>query len=282
VPPADLDFTGKVAVVTGGSKGIGAGVGEAFVRAGASVVIIARSDAEGATTAHRLSELGPGDCRHLAGDVADFGFLRGAIDDAAGEHGRLDVLINNAAFFPGWQPIDDVSEETLMRALRTNIGGYVVGCQAALPHLRLTRGSVVNIGSLSGELGGWHDAVYSATKGAILSFTRALAIEEAANGVRVNAILPGNIVTEARHRTVGASARPDETHNTLEGWQWLGRSGTVGEVGDAALFLASPMASFSTGTSLAVSGGLEIGYGLKQPYPQLEPVDVDPPDHGGT
>jgi NAD(P)-dependent dehydrogenase (short-subunit alcohol dehydrogenase family) len=278
----DLDFSGRVVLVTGGSKGIGAGVAEAFVRAGATVDVVGRDEADGAATAGRL-EIGLGTCRSRSVDVADFDALRAAIADTAATHGRLDVMVNNAAYFPGWQPIDDVSDDTLLRALRTNVGAYVVGSQAALPHLRRSGGSIVNIGSVSGELGGWHDAVYSSTKGAIASFTRALAVEEAGSGVRVNVILPGNIVTEARHRSVGASDDPDLTHRTLERWQWLGRSGTVGEVGDAALFLASPMASFCTGISLVVSGGLELGYGAKVPYPELEPRStLDPyPTKGG-
>jgi L-fucose dehydrogenase len=268
---SDLDFSGRVVFITGGSKGIGAGVAEAFVRAGATVDIVGRNKADGVAAASRLNEIGPGSCRSVPVDVADFDSLRSAIRGTAADHGRLDVMVNNAAYFPGWQPIDAVADDTLLRALRTNVGAYIVGSQEALSHLRRSHGSIVNVGSVSGELGGWHDAVYSATKGAIVSFTRALAVEEAANGVRINVILPGNIVTEARHRSVGASDDPDLTHQTLERWQWLGRSGTVGEVGDAALFLASPMASFCTGISLVVSGGLELGYGAKVPYPELEP-----------
>jgi NAD(P)-dependent dehydrogenase (short-subunit alcohol dehydrogenase family) len=179
------------------------------------------------------------------------------------------VLVNNAVRFPGWRPIDDISQDVIIDTLRTNLGAYIVGSQAALPYLRQTRGSIVNMSSVSGEIGGWHDALYSATKGAITSFTKALAIEEAANGVRVNAILPGNIVTEARVRSEAQHLRSDEFHDYLERWQWLGRSGTIDEVGNAALFFASDMASFCTGVSLIVSGGLELGYGVKEPYPDF-------------
>jgi NAD(P)-dependent dehydrogenase (short-subunit alcohol dehydrogenase family) len=269
VGPAAADMTGRVAIVTGGSKGIGAGCAHAFVAAGATVVIVARDAVAGAATANRLSSEGPGRCIFQPTDVSDFTTVRRVIDDVVTAHGRLDTLVNNAVLFPGWRPIDDVGEDLITETLRVNIGAYIVGSQAALPHLRRTRGSIINVSSIAGAVGGWHDALYSATKGAITSFTKALAVEEAANGVRVNAILPGNILTEARVRSEASVFRGQDFHDYLERWQWMGRSGTIEEVGNAALFLASEMASFSTGISLVISGGLEIGYGVKEPYPDF-------------
>lgn len=123
--------------------------------------------------------------------------------------------------------------------------------------------------SLAGELGGWHDALYSATKAGITGFTKALAVEEGVSGVRVNAILPGNIVSDARVRGEAATRRAQDFHDYLERWQWLGRSGTIDEVGNVALFLASDLSSYCTGITVNVSGGLEIGYGVKEPYPDF-------------
>ncbi len=269
VGPRALDLSGRTALVTGGSKGIGAGAAAALVAVGAHVVIVSRDASAGEAVAAEITAQGPGECRHIAGDVADFGLLRRVVNAAANQSGRLDILVNNAVFFPGWQPIDTITDDVIHRALTTNVGAYVVASQAALPYLRRTRGSIVNVSSISGAIGGWHDAVYSATKGAITSFTKALALEEAQNGVRVNAILPGNIVTDARLKSEAATSRSQEFHEFLERWQWLGRSGTVEEVGNAVLFLASEMGSFCTGISLIVSGGVELGYGVKEPYPDF-------------
>src|SRR5205814_5498240 len=106
--------------------------------------------------------------------------------------------------------------------------------------------------------------VYTATKGAIGAFTKALAIEESTHGVRVNAVLPGNILTESRRRLEAASANPEQLHAYIESWQWLGRSGLPAEIGQACYFLASDEASFITGAELIVSGGAELGFGPKE------------------
>jgi L-fucose dehydrogenase len=262
-------MSGRVAIVTGGSKGIGAGCAHALVAAGATVAIIARDPGAGKATAERLTSIGPGRCVFEQLDVSDFAALRRVIVDIAAAYGRLDTLVNNAVLFPAGGRIDDVDEGHLAETMRVNLGSYVVGCQAALPYLRRTRGSIINVSSLAGELGSWRGTIYSATKGAITSFTKSLAMEEATNSVRVNAILPGNIVSDARRRAEAATLRPEELSEYLERSQWLGRSGTIEEVGNAALFLASDMSSYCTGISLVISGGLELGYGIKEPPPDF-------------
>ena len=199
-------------------------------------------------------------------DVSDASAVQALIDGVVQEFGRLDCLVNNAIAFGGWKAIDEIDLELAERLLRTNILGYFVSAQRALPHLRRSKGTIVNVSSLGGELGLWHDSIYSASKGGITALTRSLAVDEAIHGVRVNAILPGNILSDARTRAEAASAQPEKLHDYIERWQWMGRSGTIDEVGMAALFLATPMSSFCTGISLVISGGLELGLGVKEPY----------------
>jgi NAD(P)-dependent dehydrogenase (short-subunit alcohol dehydrogenase family) len=184
-------------------------------------------------------------------------------------YGRLDTLVNNAAIFTGWHSIDDSDLQLASRVLETNVLGYFISSRAALPHLRVVRGTIVNIGSLGGEIGLWHDAIYAASKSAVLGLTRSLAMDEAKLGVRVNAILPGNILVERRLSDERKSPAGKELHNFLEGLSWLGRSGTTEEVGKAALFLASEMGSYCTGVGLILSGGVELGMGAKHPYPDF-------------
>lgn len=270
VGPAAVDMSGRYAIVTGGSKGIGAGCARALIAAGADVTILARGEESGRATAAALTAEGPGRCDFVAVDVSDLDALAECIRSLSESRGQLDTLVNNAVSFPGWKPVDDITQAVLLETLRVNMGAYFVASQAALPFLRRTRGTIVNLSSLSGELGGWHDALYSSTKGGITAMTRALAVEEAANGVRVNAILPGNILSDARARGEAALRNGQAFHDYIERWQWLGRSGTNEEVGNVALFLASPMASFCTGICVVVSGGLELGYGVKEPYPDFD------------
>jgi NAD(P)-dependent dehydrogenase (short-subunit alcohol dehydrogenase family) len=192
--------------------------------------------------------------------------IRALVDHAIERFGRLDCLFNNAGYHPSFGPIDEVTMEELNRILQTNFVSQVVACQCALPHLRKTRGSIINMSSCAATLGQEGGAIYSATKGAICSFTRSLALDEARHGVRVNAVLPGNIFTESRVQTIRAmGARGTEVDRWVESLQPLGRSGTPEEVGQVVLFLAGAAASYLTGVEIIISGGLELGMGIKPP-----------------
>ena len=259
------DLGGQVAIVTGGSRGIGAGIAGALADAGATVAILGRDESSGRETASEITARGAGRVEFVRCDVARLDDLRETVDRVAGEHGRLDCLVNNAVTYSGAVALDDLELELLERMLRTNVVAYFVASKAALPHLRRTGGRIVNVSSLAGELGLWHSTAYCATKGAITAFTRALAVDEAANGVRVNAILPGNIMSDTQVQGIAASADPEGFQAYVESWQWMGRIGTIDEVGQAALFLASAMSTYTTGTCLVVSGGLELGAGPKGP-----------------
>jgi NAD(P)-dependent dehydrogenase (short-subunit alcohol dehydrogenase family) len=184
-------------------------------------------------------------------------------------HGRLDCVINNAATFATGKGIDASSIEEFQTMLQTNLMGYFVVCKYALPYLRKTRGSIINMGSIVGALGSWHNVMYNTIKGGIHALTKSLAIDEAEYGVRVNAVLPGNIVTEAREELEASLPDAGPFHAWAESLQWMGRSGTLEEAGLACLFLASDAAAFITGIELPLTGGIELGVGPKGPMPSF-------------
>ena len=265
----NITFEGRVVLITGGSDGIGAGCARVFVESGATVIIASRSAERGADLAASLTSAGPGTCRFVACDVADPDALRAMIDAIAAHEGGLHVLVNNAGQNFGWRPIDEVTVEEFLEILRIDLVPYFAGSKFALPYLRQSHGVIVNVGSIVAETGFFWNPDYVAAKGGISSLTKALAIDEAANGVRVNAVLPGNIMTRRRRSIEAEAVKGAELHDFLESWQWLGRSGEPEEVGNAVAFLASDQASFITGATLIVSGGLELGMGRKAPYPEL-------------
>ena len=260
-----FDYRGKVVLITGGSKGIGAGCARAFVQAGAKTVICARGAPAGEALAGELTGEGPGRCDFEVCDVSRPEDIRRVIDRTVALHGRLDSLVNNAGYHPPHKAIDDFTLEELQDNMRTNFFSYFVACQQALPHLRKTKGNIINMGSLVGIIGQDAGAIYCATKGAVSGLTKALAIEEARHGVRVNAILPGNIMTESAAAFFAAHEKGDEIKRWAESNQVVGRVGTAEEVAQACLFLASDAASFITGIELVISGGAELGYGVKYP-----------------
>lgn len=251
----------KVTIVTGGSKGIGEGCARVFVRAGAKVVICARGRELGEAVAAGLTTEGAGTCDFIRCDVTKPEEIKELIEKTVEMYGRLDCLINNAGWHPPHYTIDDFSIEEFKDLLQLNLVSYFAACKYALPYLRQTRGSIVNISSLAGIMGQEWATTYAATKGGIIAFTKALAVDETRNGVRVNAVLPGVIATPL----VESFMETQEQRNFIESWQWNSRVGTIEEVGEACLFLASDGASFITGIELVVSAGAELGYGIKLP-----------------
>jgi NAD(P)-dependent dehydrogenase (short-subunit alcohol dehydrogenase family) len=183
------------------------------------------------------------------------------VDWVVAKYGRLDCLINNAGSHPPDCTIDDFSIEEFRSLLELNLVSYFAGCKYALPYLRLSRGSIINVSSLVGASGQEWAITYAATKGGINALTKALAVDEARNGVRVNAVLPGVIATPL----VDTFLKSEKQKEFIESWQWTGRVGTVEDVGEACLFLASDGAGFITGVELIISGGAELAYGIKLP-----------------
>jgi len=252
------------ALITGGTQGIGAGCARVFHERGANVVVCAPDVPGGTAVERELDSIRPGSCLFVDCDVRASDQVAAALAAGTDRFGALDCVINNAGISRVGKTLVETTRDEIDELIATNLIGVIVVTQFALPLLRETKGTIVNIGSIAGRIGHDRAAVYAATKGAIGALTKSLAIEEASNGVRVNAVLPGNILTESRRLLEEASANPQELHDYVESWQWLGRSGLPEEVGRACYFLASEEASFITGAELVVSGGAELGPGPKE------------------
>jgi NAD(P)-dependent dehydrogenase (short-subunit alcohol dehydrogenase family) len=257
-----MRYSDKVVVITGGTKGIGQGCVEAFAEAGAHVTFCGLEPALGASVAARAGATANGSVRFRACDVTRPGDLRAFVADAIAAHGGIDCLVNNAGWHPPHHPIDDFPVESFRALLELNLVSAFVACQAALPSLRARGGSIVNIASLVGSIGQLHATTYVATKGALVAFTKALAIDEAAHGVRVNSISPGNIYTPLWQEAIDAAPDPAACRAAGDAAQLLGRMGTPREAGRLCLFLAAE-ATFTTGVDHLLTGGAELGYGVK-------------------
>jgi NAD(P)-dependent dehydrogenase (short-subunit alcohol dehydrogenase family) len=251
---------GKVAVVTGGASGIGRVTAGALAAEGARVGIADLDEAGGRAVAAAIRDAG-GDAFFRRTDVRSLADLEAVLDEAAGRHGRLDVLVNNAAVaIPG--SAGEMAEDDWARTLDVNLTGVWRGMRAAIPRmLAQGGGSIVNLSSVQGHVGfvGW--AAYAAAKGGVDALTRQAAVEYAAGGIRVNAVVPGTIATEMNEKIMRESADGDAV---LAGWlamHPIGRIGQPAEVAAAIVFLASDDASFITGESLRVDGGLVVQAG---------------------
>ncbi len=255
-------YRDRVVIVTGGSRGIGEGIVRAFVAAGAVVSFCDRRTTEGEALAADLGRQAPGRARFSPCDVTDPVALEEFVTATADSAGRLDCVVNNAGWHPPHQPIDAFSIADLRALLELNVVSVFTACRAALPYLRMTQGNIINIASLVGSIGQHHAVTYVATKGAVIALTKALAIDEAPHGVRVNSISPGNILTPLWIEGAATTADPARAEAAGKAAQPIGRMGTAAEVGALAVFLAA-QAGFTTGVDHLLSGGAELGYGLK-------------------
>jgi NAD(P)-dependent dehydrogenase (short-subunit alcohol dehydrogenase family) len=256
-------YKDKVVVVTGGTKGIGLGCVRTFVEEGGSeVVFCARHESEGKKVEAEVNTRGPGRAHFVRCDVSKVDDVRALIDHTVEKHARIDCLVNNAGWHPGHRPIDDFSVQEFRDLLELNLVSIFAACKFALPHLRRTRGNIINMSSLVGAMGQLHATTYVATKGAVTALTKALAVDEAAHEVRVNSVSPGNVYTPLWQEAIDASDDPAATRAAGDAAQLLGRMGTIEEAGRLCLFLAAE-ATFTTGVDHVLSGGAELAYGRK-------------------
>lgn len=261
-----MRYSDKVVIITGGSSGIGKGCAQEFVKAGSRVVICCNNEAEGAAVTADLRVLASsqrkGDASFAYCDLRKSDDIRNLIETTIARHAGIDCLINNAGWHPPHKPIDDVSAEDFLDLINLNLISIFSTCKLALPYLRQSRGNIINVASLAASIGQHHAATYVATKGAVIAFTKALAIDEAAHGVRVNSISPGNVYTPLWQEAIDAAPDPKQYRAEGEAAQLMGRMGTVEEVGRLCLFIAAD-ATFTTGVDHIISGGAELGYGRK-------------------
>jgi NAD(P)-dependent dehydrogenase (short-subunit alcohol dehydrogenase family) len=262
-----MRYKDKVAVVTGGSKGIGAGCVRIFVaEGGTKVVFCSRNEAEGraleAEVNKEAATRGAGSATFLRADMSKTADIERLIAFTVEKHGRIDCLVNNAGWHPPHKPIDDFSVQEFRDLLELNLVSIFAACKLALPHLRKTKGNIINMSSLVGVMGQLHATTYVATKGGITALSKALAVDEAAHEVRVNCVSPGNIDTPLGQDAIAASPDAVKTRADGDAAQLLGRMGTIEEAGRLCLFLAAE-ATFTTGVDHILSGGAELAYGRK-------------------
>ncbi len=256
----DQRFAGRVVAITGGAAGIGRGCAEVFFEAGAAVVIIDRDQATGEALVAELNQRRSQSVHLIVCDVAASDRLQQAIEQAAARWGRLDCLINNAGIHPPDTPIEATSNAELQEVLQINFVSTFVASRTALPHLRKTGGAIVNMSSMTAVLGQRNSVAYSASKGAQLSLTKSLALEGAAFGVRVNAVLPGNVNTPLMQSWAATLPDPAAALQRIADLQPIGRMAEPVEIGRVCLFLASNDASFITGQGIEVDGGASLDY----------------------
>jgi NAD(P)-dependent dehydrogenase (short-subunit alcohol dehydrogenase family) len=246
-----FDLTRRIAVITGGSKGLGLAMAEGLASAGADVILVSRHLDEAKQAADTIAR----DYGHraiaLAADVADAAQVDAAVATAIREFGKVDILINNAGInIRG--PIESLTPEQFHQVMSINVTGTWLCSRAVVPHMKAAgRGRIINLASTLGLVGLSLRTPYASSKGAVVQMTRTLALELAPHGINVNAICPGPFLTEMNVPI----ADKEETRQFILGATALKRWGKLEEIQGAAIFLASDASSYVTGSTLVVDGG---------------------------
>jgi NAD(P)-dependent dehydrogenase (short-subunit alcohol dehydrogenase family) len=246
---------GKIAIVTGGTSGIGEGVAKAFVSEGAKVVIVGRREEEGRALEKQIG------VRFVRADVANEADVEAMVARTLEWFGRLDCLVNNAGIPSPMISITETGVEAVDQVLAVNVRGVILGAKhAARAMLQTGSGSIINIGSVAGHRGGLSAHVYSAAKGAVSAFTRSAAAELGEKGIRVNCISPGAIVTGIFGKNAGLEgAKADKVSGVVKeafaAIQPIRRAGLPDDIAQAAVFLASGASGFVNGQDIVIDGG---------------------------
>ena len=248
-----MRFANKVVIVTGAGSGIGAATARRFGDEGASVILIGRTrsklDAVAATMNADRTLV-------IAADASDEATIVGFVAAAVERFGRLDVLVNNAGVFEG-SSAPGTTTDQWRSVMATDLDGVFFAVRAALPHLIATKGSIVNVASVSGLGGDWSAVAYNAAKGGVVNLTRALALDHGGDGVRVNAVCPSLTITGMTEDMIDDAALMAKFAERIP----MGRAAQPGEVAAVIAFLASDDAGFVTGVNLPVDGGLSASNG---------------------
>ena len=237
-------LSGKTAIITGGSAGIGKAIAEEFVDQGASVVIANRTEETGRAAAEELG------CSFIQCDVSSYDSVKSMVERTVDDHGSLDILVNNAGIgMTG--TVETTPLEDWHKLMDINLNGVVYGTRAAMPHLLESSGTVLNVASVFGLVGGPQTAAYATAKGAVINFTRTTAVDYAEDGVRVNSICPGFVETEMTEPVLGENSFYEFVLNQTP----INRIAQPEEVAEPAAFLVSDKASYITGVNLSIDGG---------------------------
>ena len=261
-----MNLSGKVAIVTGGSKGMGLGIATRFARQGAKVAIVS-NDPESLSAAEVGIDAGR-NVLCLEGDVSAAGDMERAVHSAADRFGGVDCLVNSAGV-QRYGTVVDTPEETWDEVLNVNLKGVYLASKFAIPEIaKRGGGSVINIASVQAYASQSNVAAYTATKGAIVAMTRAMALDHADQSIRVNAICPASIDTPMLRWAADLWKGDSTAEQTVTAWgagHPVGRVGTVEEVAALANFLASDLCEFMTGADLKVDGGVLSKLGIILP-----------------
>lgn len=249
-----MRLSNRIALITGGSRGIGLATARLFVAEGARVVLLARDVEAGTIAAGSI----PG-AHFVKGDVTRAADCQRAVDETLRLHGGLDILVNCAGIIHRNRTVEQTSEAERDETFDVNVKGTFLMCKSALPALRERKGCIVNVSSYVGLVGFAGASAYAASKAAILNLTRSMALDHAREGLRVNAICPGSVETEMIHAAWQQFGDVDEAQRLWAEKHPLGRIAKPEEVARAILFLSSDEASFITGAALPVDGGLTAG-----------------------
>lgn len=250
-----MDFQGKSVIITGAGAGIGKAAALAFAQKGAAVVVNSLSDSA-QEVCREIRELG---CKAVFVQ-ADVSTREGAwllVDTAAREFGGVDILVNAAGIVVNGS-VEECLEEAWDKSMAVNVKSVYLMCQLAIPYLRRSKGVIVNITSTVAIKGVTNRAAYSATKGAVLSLSRSMAAEYVHEGIRVNCVCPGTVVSPSFRSRVASSADPEKAMQDFVDRQPMGRLGTPEEIAEAILFAASPDVTFMTGANIVVDGAMTL------------------------
>ncbi len=246
-----FDLSGKAAIITGGSKGLGLAMAAGLASAGANVMLVNRNAEEGAQAAKELSAAYKTKILSFSADITQADQTEAMAQAAMDAFGQIDILINSAGInIRG--PIDEVTPEDFNKVIAVNVNGTWLCCRAVTPYMKKNgSGRIINLASTLGLVGLANRTPYTASKGAVVQMTRGLALELAPFNIMVNAICPGPFLTEMNVPIAGT----EEAKNFIVGATALGRWGELREIQGAAIFLASDAASYMVGSMLTVDGG---------------------------
>jgi NAD(P)-dependent dehydrogenase (short-subunit alcohol dehydrogenase family) len=248
-------FQGKVALITGGTSGIGRATALAFAKEGAKVVVTGRREKEGAETIQLVKDAG-GEGFFIKTDVSKEADVRMMVEKTMKAYGRLDYAFNNAGIDQLPSPLVEQTEETFDQIMNINVKGVWLSMKYEIPQMLSNGGgAIVNMASVAGLIGLPGIPVYIASKHAVLGLTKSVALEYAKSGIRINAVSPAAIETDMVDRFVG---KEGEMRQQLASMHPVGRMGKPEEIADAVIYLCSDGASFITGQSLAVDGGFTV------------------------
>ena len=246
-----MRLSNRVALITGGNRGIGLATAKLFAEEGARVVLLGRDQARGEAEANSIPN-----AKFVQGDVTKAEDCRRAVEQTIQIFGRLDILVNCAGIIYRNRTVEQTTEEEWDATFNVNVKGTFLMCKYAMPALRERKGCIVNLSSYVGLVGFRGASAYAASKAALINLTRSMALDHAREGVHVNAVCPGSVDTEMIHAAWEKFGDVEEARRLWSEKHPVGRIAQPEEVARTILFLASDDASFITGTALAVDGGL--------------------------